>query len=302
MPAHTQPVPDVSIVIPCFNGMLTIERCLDSVRQAVDSKNVEVILVDSSDDGTDHFVATNYPEVRLCHFTTKTLPGKARNQGAAFSRAPLLTFLDADCTVPADFIDSVLQSFQRNPEQAAIVGCVRNGNPGAASWLSFISEFNGFFGVQQRRRTLTMPTYCAVFRRSVFDSYRGFPENLWPGEDTVLSARLVQGNEPMFVEPNIWVFHHNRDSMADFLAHQYTLGYGFAHSRKLLPHLAGASSLHASSALIYPMAGYRCLTMLQRTFRSGWGNGLRILALMPWYLWGMHRWVRGVRQGRSDHF
>lgn len=301
MSADSQLGPDVSIIIPCRNGMSTIERCLDSVRRAVDGRNAEIILIDSSDDGTDRFVADNYPQVRLTHFTTRTLPGTARNQGAALARAPLVAFLDADCTVPPDLIDNVLHSFQRDPEQPAIVGCVRNGNPGAASWLSFVSEFNGFFGRQRRRRTLTLPAYCAVFQRSVFDAYGGFPENLWPGEDTILSARMAQGNEPMFLEPNVWVFHHDRDTMSTYLTHQYALGYAFSVSRTLMPQLLGAGSLRASAASVYALAGYRSLKMLQRTFASDWSNGLRMLLLMPGYLWGASRWIKGVRQAQRDH-
>ena len=302
MSADIQPTPDVSIVIPCYNGMSTIGRCLDGIRKAVDGRRVELILVDSSDDGTDQLVATNYPEVRLTHLPTKTLPGKARNQGAALAHATLVVFLDADCIAPATLIDDVRDSFQRHPEQSAIVGCVRNGNPGAVSWLSFISEFNGYFGRQQRRPTRSLPTYCAAFQRSVFDRYNGFPENLWPGEDTVLGARLAEGGEPVFLEPRVWVHHHNRDTVTEYLAHQYTLGYGFSLSRKLLPLLPGADSLHRSAAFIYLLAGYRCLKMLQRTFESDWRSGVRILLLMPGYLWGMGQWIRGLRQGRKDHF
>jgi glycosyltransferase involved in cell wall biosynthesis len=300
--ADAQTAPDVSIVIPCYNGMATIARCLDSVRQAIDGRHGEIILVDSSDDGTDRFVAATYPDVRLTHFPTKTLPGKARNHGVALARARLIAFIDADCVAPTTLIDNVLASFHRHPEQSAIVGCIRNANPGAVSWLSFISEFNGFFGRQERRPILSLPSYCAVYRRSVFDGYHGFPETLWPGEDTVLCARLAEGKEPLFLEPRVWVYHHNRDTMTAYLSHQYALGYGFSVSRKLLPALPGADSLHGSAVFIYPMAAYRCLKMLQRTFDSDWQNGFRILWLMPGYLWGMSQWIKGVRQGRKDHF
>ncbi len=72
--------PDVSIVIPCYNGMATIERCLRSVREALDGQNAEVVMVDSSDDGTQRYVEKHFPEVRLKHLEEKALPGKARNR------------------------------------------------------------------------------------------------------------------------------------------------------------------------------------------------------------------------------
>jgi len=302
MNENIQEIPDVSIVIPCYNGMLTIERCLDSVKLAIEGTNTEVIMVDSSDDGTNEFVAANYAWVRLKHLPEKALPGKARNQGVALARSRLIAFLDADCMVPAEHISNIIASFQRHPDQSAIVGCVRNGNPGPASWVSFISEFNGFFGRQQRKPMLSLPTYCAVYKRDVFEKYEGFPEDLWPGEDAILSARLVEGKEQVFLEPGIWVYHNNRDTMPGYLTHQYKIGYGFSVSRKLLPHLPGADKLRKSAGSIFPMAVYRGLKMLQRTFDAGWGYGVRIIWLFPLYLRGAKQWIKGAKQGRADHF
>jgi glycosyltransferase involved in cell wall biosynthesis len=292
--------PDVSIVIPCYNGMATIERCLRSVREALDGQNAEVIMVDSSDDGTHRYVEKHFPEVRLKHLEEKALPGKARNLGVAMARSKLIAFLDADCMVPKAHLTNILSSFEHHPDQAAIVGCVENGNPGLASWVSFISEFNGFFGNQSRQRIGSLPTYCAVYKREVFERYKGFPEDLWPGEDAILSARLAENDEPIFLEPTVRVHHNNRETIDAYLRHQYRIGIGFAVSRKLLPQLPGAEKLARSGLYVWPMAGYRGAMMLKRCFSAGWGYGLLGLLGLPWYLCGCGYWMKGVWHGRRQ--
>jgi glycosyltransferase involved in cell wall biosynthesis len=297
---NTSKRPDVSIVIPCYNGMTTIERCLRSVREALDGQNAEVIMVDSSDDGTDRYVQKHFPEVRLKHLDEKALPGKARNQGVEMARSNLIAFLDADCMVYKAHITNSLASFERYPDQVAIVGCVENGNPGLASWVSFISEFNGFFGKQVRQRMYSLPTYCAVYKRDVFERYKGFPEDLWPGEDAILSARLAENNEQIFLEPALRVHHNNRETMDAYLHHQYKIGVGFTVSRRLLPQLPGADKLARSGLYVWPMAGYRGVMMLKRSFAAGWAYGFRAVLFLPWYLCGCWQWMRGVWHGRKQ--
>jgi glycosyltransferase involved in cell wall biosynthesis len=71
----------ISVVIPSYNSGLTIRHCLDSVLGQSGPEDREVILVDSSTDGTDRIVTREYPDVRLFHLARKTDPGSARNIG-----------------------------------------------------------------------------------------------------------------------------------------------------------------------------------------------------------------------------
>ena len=287
----------ISIVIPSYNSWRTVALCLDSLDAVPGIESTEVVFVDSSVDGTDKLVAEKWPWVRLIHLSQRTLPGKGRNLGVRESSGDLIAFLDADCVVPTHYLNAIRESFDLHPEQAAIVGCVENHNPGIVSWLSFISEFNGFFGRQARRPMTSLPTYCAVYRREVFERYGGFPEELWPGEDAVLSARLAEAGEPVFLEPDLRVAHHNRDTPSEFFRHQYRIGEGFAVSRRLLPQLPGASTLRKNRLSLIPMAGLRAWRMLRRSFAASPACGFRILALFPFYLLGLVQWIRGAWRG-----
>src|SRR6185369_17875926 len=56
---------DVSVVIPAYNGTLTIVDCLHSVERATHGRRREIIVVDSSPDGTADIVMKQFPDVKL---------------------------------------------------------------------------------------------------------------------------------------------------------------------------------------------------------------------------------------------
>ena len=69
----------LSVIIASYNSAQTIGRCLDSLQDQMDSDDVEVIVVDSSTDGTARIVSERFPKVRLYTFSERRYPGDARN-------------------------------------------------------------------------------------------------------------------------------------------------------------------------------------------------------------------------------
>jgi GT2 family glycosyltransferase len=290
----------ISVVVPSYNSRRTIVDCLASLQAAAREHPAEVVVVDSSSDGTDEIIASRFPGVRVHHRPERMLPGAARNLGAGLARGALLAFTDADCVVPTSWFRILADVFGDHPEEAACAGCVRNGNPGAVSWVAFVTEFSGFFGRQRRRPAGTLPTACAAYRREAFLACGPFPEDLWPGEDTVLSSRLRARGMPAYLEPGWWVHHTNRSRLREFLGHQARLGLGFARSRAECPDLPGAAALRGSRLAVPLLAGWRAALAYGRTFRSAPQIGLLMLVLWPVYLMGSLYWMRGLWRGRRE--
>ena len=57
--------PQLSVIIASYNARDTVAACLDSLRCQETSIPFEVLLVDSSTDGTAEVVRHHYAEVRL---------------------------------------------------------------------------------------------------------------------------------------------------------------------------------------------------------------------------------------------
>ena len=73
--------PLISLVIPSYNARDTIRRCLGSVLDQDCEARYEVIVVDSSGDGTDEIIRQEFPGVLLFHLERRTPAGDARNLG-----------------------------------------------------------------------------------------------------------------------------------------------------------------------------------------------------------------------------
>ena len=70
--------PDLSVVIPNWNGKRFLAACLGSLRRQT-YQRISVIIVDNaSNDGSQAFIRDSYPEVRLIELSeTKALPALA---------------------------------------------------------------------------------------------------------------------------------------------------------------------------------------------------------------------------------
>jgi glycosyltransferase involved in cell wall biosynthesis len=91
----------VSVVLPVYNTMRYLERCLDSVlRQDILAEELEVIAVDDgSTDGSGELLdsyATRDERVMVIHQATSGWPGQPRNRGTAVSRGRYVFFMDSD--------------------------------------------------------------------------------------------------------------------------------------------------------------------------------------------------------------
>src|SRR5688572_21591436 len=97
-------VPRCSIVVPSYRSAATIARCLRSLIAQDAPFDYEVIVVDSSDDGTAELVRRDFPGVCLHHLPDRVGPETARNIGAKHAKGAILAFLDSDCIAPRDWL------------------------------------------------------------------------------------------------------------------------------------------------------------------------------------------------------
>jgi FkbM family methyltransferase len=92
----------VSVVVPAYNVVAYIGRCIESlVCQTLEPSRYEIVVVDDgSTDGTSEFldrVAAEHPDlVRVEHITNSGWPGRPRNVGTELARYDYVFYCDAD--------------------------------------------------------------------------------------------------------------------------------------------------------------------------------------------------------------
>jgi glycosyltransferase involved in cell wall biosynthesis len=108
--------PRVSIVIPTYNYAAYLAEAIASAL-AQDHPRTEVIVVDDGSQDDSLAVARRFP-VQVVAQANRGLSA-ARNAGAKRARGEYLVFLDADDTLPRDYVSCTLRTLQSLPPRVA---------------------------------------------------------------------------------------------------------------------------------------------------------------------------------------
>jgi len=291
----------VSVVIPSYNSERTIARCLSALKRQDCDVDYEIILVDSSIDGTPEIVRQHFPDITYIHLERKTDPGTARNLGVQRACGELILFIDSDCVAPPDWIRRYVALHRRMPDVAGIGGSVQNGNPpeDPIGWAGYIAEFREYIPQQPAGFVTHLPTLNLSYKRWVFDKYGFFDPHYYPQEDLVFNYRLIQQGEKIYFEPSIAVLHLHRSNMRAFLNHQVRIGRITSLVLKELP-LSGATIVRHKwlFLLVGPMLP---LVKFVRTLKVFWQRNRSILLRHPLAIFifklGLFYWFIGFTSG-----
>jgi len=186
------------VVIPSYNARATIRRCLGSVFDQDCEARYEVIVVDSSGDGTDEIIRREFPQALLFHLERRTPAGDARNLGMDKAAGAFMAFTDADCMVARDWLSRILKRHQGGA-YAAVGGSIANGTPwspvGSAEHLF---AFNEFLPQAIEGLVTNIPTCNICYRRSALTGvrFKGGPDGVNLAEDLILNWSLVRRGRP----------------------------------------------------------------------------------------------------------
>lgn len=224
-----QPPPvKVAVVVPVYNGSMTIRACLDSLlEQDCPQDAYEIIVVENgSTDGT-YAIVSAYEKVRLMHSDLRGA-GVARNVGIQASQAEIIAFTDADCVADPHWISALLNAYE-DPGVGGVGGQIIGYDHGQLTpveqflhhhspLINFISGAGEFLP--------HLYTANASFRRCVLRQVGGFNPRLITAEDVDLSWRVqLKTRLRLFYCEDAIIHHHHRATVRG-MARQYRQ-YGF---------------------------------------------------------------------------
>jgi glycosyltransferase involved in cell wall biosynthesis len=186
-PTHsTSEVPDVSIIVPCYNG----GRFLDGLMAALDRqtfRDFEIIIID--DGSTDELTARKLAElkdrVRVIRQPNGGLPA-ARNSGARAARAAIMMMHDCDDTIEPSYLAETVPVLQSAPSDVAIAFThtqLVGGRSGVVTY--YFNRFDLLFG--------NVIGAGVLVRKKCWSAVGGYDETMRGGyEDWDFNLRLVE--------------------------------------------------------------------------------------------------------------
>jgi glycosyltransferase involved in cell wall biosynthesis len=288
---------DVSVVIPSYNSRKTICACLDSLLTQVEAPG-EIIIVDSSQDGTHELIAREYSQVRMHHFKRQTFPGPARNYGATLASGAIIAFIDSDCIAQPDWVKRIADLHSEGHLVAG--GAIEVGNPDSAiAWAGQLGEFREFLPTGEGRHVLHIPTCNISYRRMLFTKHGGFPNAYYPQEDLLFNYVLSQHGVKVWFDPDLRIRHFSREDLRGYLSHQHRIGRV---TRCTLRRIEMPGSEIAKRAwLAWLLAPVLTMIKVNRTARVFFGtfkgDAKQKPALLLLLLLGSIWWGRGFASG-----
>jgi len=120
--------PEVSVIIPVYNGARYLHRCIDSVFSC-GFGDVEILLLDDgSTDNSAGIIAEygrDYPETVRCFAHENMGVAKTRNKGIDLARGKYILFLDQDDWFDKDYIPRFYQAVEESGSDVVIGGYKR---------------------------------------------------------------------------------------------------------------------------------------------------------------------------------
>jgi len=291
--ADGQPL-DWTVVVPAYRGRSTILDCIDSVTRALRGRNAEIVVVESSRDGTVELVRSRFPDVRVLDLPQRHSAGAARNRGAEAARGRSIAFVDQDCVVAADWIDR-LEAHLRDDRVGAVGGSIGIRNPRNSSGkaLYFLEFLHHLPSRRPATRDVNFLLGCNLAcRASLFDHVR-FPDQTL-AEDVLFSEAVRRHGLDLVYDPSIEVRHWNREGWGEFLRYNDAMGRAAAQYQQTLRR-----------PLVRPFLRFPALVFLTPlatlpTIAFGLRNQGRLLldflALSPACLVGNLRWCMAFRR------
>jgi len=283
----------LSIVIPSYNSKAWLPLCLDSIKDQVDRPDVEVIIVDSSEQDLTPFINDAYPFVRTFHLPERAYPGTARTFGISKAMGKVIAFIDTDCEANDAWVENIIDAHQNNKN--VVGGPIANGTPDSLiGTAEYLLEFSEMVPAMPEGEVRFIPTCNISFKKRVFDLI-GKIEDTIKGSDTLFCCEIHKLHEPIYFHHGIVVRHHNRRSLRKVLRNQYQIGIGAAQVRMRADQIGG---ILVKVPILIPLIPFaRTLLMGRRFLKHDVRLFLQFVALYPLILTEMIAYTIGFWKG-----
>lgn len=207
---------DVTVVLPCFGAASSVlgSPALAGPRViVVDDASPSPVVVDG---------------VTIIRRDDNGGPGAARNTGLAQVTTSLVAFVDADLTLPDDWLEPLLAHFA--DERVALVAPRVTGAPGHGAVADYEQRHCPLdLGEEPARieagtRVSYVPAAVLVCRVDALRAAGGFDEAMRTGEDVDLVWRLAEDGHRCRYEPAVVAHHQPRPTVAALVRQR--VGYG----------------------------------------------------------------------------
>lgn len=206
--------PLISVIVPVYNDAAGLRETVSTLlQQDYPPDRYEIIVVDNgstdSTPGVMEEFAKRYPGRVRAEREPRRGSYAARNRGISCSRGEILCFIDADMSVPPDYLRRVRAELDRGVDY---LGCRVEQYSVRPTRASEYDEVYGFPIHKYLRDRHFCPTCCLSIRRRVIEEVGGFDDRLESGGDVEFGQRIHAAGFTQGYADDIVLRHPARDT------------------------------------------------------------------------------------------
>jgi glycosyltransferase involved in cell wall biosynthesis len=225
----------VSVIICTRNRPDLIGSAIQSVLDNNYAK-FDVVVVDQSDNQDTRDIVNGIVSVHQLHYIHTRIAGLSRayNIGIRQSTGEILAFTDDDCVAPTNWIESIAEAFESEPDAEMLYGQVLRPDS-----LRFSTDALPTLAIDHKRR-LSREDGFRIYgmganfaaRRTLFDRIGYFDEVLGGGgplkssQDFDLQYRAFLGGATILLSPTVVVDHYGVRNPKQWPATERAYGFG----------------------------------------------------------------------------
>lgn len=230
---------DITLIVPVYNDPSGIESTL---RSLIDQPAKEVLVVDNASTDSTQSVVKKYESKReiVSLLVEEQIQSSyaARNTGIRSSTGDIFVFVDADMTVPEDWLAAAHEEFRRT--NADYMGCaVELTLPDDPTLAARYDHHTGFPVEQYIEHQRFAPTCCLFVRRAVVEDVGLFDHRLISGGDKEFGDRVFEAGYTMHFARDIRMYHPTRNSLRELVKKDRRVGRGLCQLQRYHPERFG---------------------------------------------------------------
>jgi glycosyltransferase involved in cell wall biosynthesis len=250
-PPRETAVPTLSVVIGCHNAAGVIEECLQALRAQTPPGIHQVIVADSSTDGTDRIIRDRFPEVTLLHFTEALTLPQLRARAIAQARGDVIAILDPYSIADRHWSAALTRQHQLrpNPVIGGTVELYEASRQDCLSWAQYLNEYGMFMPpMPQGPIEILAGSNVSYKRKSLEGGTPSARDEFWK---TFVNDHVRAGDLPLWLAPSATVALRKPIPFGSFLRTRFDHGRCYAGMRR--EHLAPSERwLRALTAPLLP--------------------------------------------------
>ena len=220
--------PKLSIVVASSNAAYSIEQCLTSISNQIRDGQAEIIVVDSSTDGSASIVEKKFPKLNLIKLSEPNLIPELWSRGISWAHGDIVSLTSAHCVPDRQWISQILKAHES--DYPAIGGAIENADSkNLVDWAIYFCRYTQYMKPFETCFVNDMASDNASYKRSALEACKDvWQDGFW---EPFVHAKLIQDGSKILLNPEITTFHVRSFRFFSFIKQRFNHGYHFSEMR-----------------------------------------------------------------------